>query len=70
MMARARGPLVVAMSGAFRSACACWRAGHSPDLTPIAVAALPARDAGGPSGARRPLPVAATARRADCRRVR
>ena len=35
MMARSRGPLVVAMSGAFRSAWACRRVSHLPDLTPI-----------------------------------
>jgi len=59
-MARSRA-LAVEMSGAFRSACACRRVTHLPDLTPIDCAlltrAMPAAD----SGASSALSVACTA---------
>jgi len=42
-MAPARGPLVVAMSGAFRSACACWRASEFAGC----ISRFHARDPGG-----------------------
>jgi hypothetical protein len=46
MMARSRIPLVVEMSGTFRSAWACRRVRHLPDLTPIRLRALHSVDAG------------------------
>ena len=47
MMARSRRPFVVVISGAFRSACACFSDSQFPVCTPIDFAlftrAMPAR---------------------------
>ena len=61
MMARSRRPFVVVMSGAFRSACACFSESQFPMRTPIAFAlftrAMPAAN----SGASSPLSAASAA---------
>jgi hypothetical protein len=71
MMARARKPLVVVISGAFGSASACQSDNQLPERTSIDFALFPQPHAGGPSGARRPWSGAATAsaRMGDARRA-
>ena len=61
MMARSHIPLVVEMSGTFRSAWACRRVSHLPDLTPIDFALFTRSMPTGDAGASRALSVAATA---------
>src|ERR1039458_2617902 len=69
MMARSRRPLVVVISGAFRSACACRRVSQFPARTPMDLALFTRWIPAASSGASRPLSVASTAslRMADMR---
>jgi hypothetical protein len=68
-MARSRNPLVVVMSGAFRSAWACLSDSQFPPRTPMDFALFTRAIPAASSGASRPLSVASTAslRMADMR---
>ena len=69
MMARSRRPLVVVISGAFSSACACFSDSQFPARTPMDLALFTRWMPAASSGASRPLSVASTAslRMADIR---
>ena len=60
-MARSRNPLVVVMSGAFRSAWACLSDSQFPPRTPMDFALFTRWMPAASSGASRPLSIASTA---------
>ena len=61
MMARSRSPFVVVMSGAFRSAWACFSDSQFPVRTPIDLALFTRAMPAASSGASSPLSAASTA---------
>jgi hypothetical protein len=61
MMARSRSPFVVVMSGAFRSACACFSESQFPKRTPLEATPFTRVIPLASSGASSPLSAASTA---------
>jgi hypothetical protein len=71
IMARSRSPLVVVISGALRSACACFSDSQLPARTPMDLLAPADRwSSGGPAEERQGIPLSQTPGACRCQRHR